>query len=403
MSDSYITNWYDTRTSNLVWREYIENDVSQGTDIIETSGVVGEFGWVTSYRGPKKLPSYRYVHNFGAYKLSYNYTGNGYIYASLTPGWKYIYSGRCAGAKFFTTGRWTNNLPYHDNSRLIAAVSSELYQKASEPYVPSYHWFGEMRETLESLKSPLKGARTLGKNLKRALNALTQKKQAGHISLAEFAESAASAHLEFTFGMVPLVGMTNSIMEKIAELNNELNVVRRVYKSSRRLPVAYSSGIFNGYIEWKDEQVLTARGSMMVQYVEHGKLDFTRFSPLTLLNQFATEGFQLLGLSFLVDWFVHISALLKESRPIPGTVLYGTITAKSRRDQTFTITSIPSSYYTCRGPMTMVLTAESTDRTTNVTRPGILTFGWGLNSVGKSMSVLSLLASAFAGKFKPRT
>jgi hypothetical protein len=439
----YVTDWYDSRVSKLKQttvyslKNGLPSDYSYETT---TLAQLGHFGFVKSYRGQTGHPRNMKCHAFESQRRSYDVVVGAMEYA-----WGnnvYQLRGLGAGNMFYKAYVTGNNLPYHDSSALVAKVESDLYIQASEPYVPPIHWLGEIRETILAMKRPLGSIRRLTTNFKQKLyRLLTSKKELekrsksirdslGEVNVLlsqrngpklsksniknlkrkkrrlkrkideindsreSLHKSLASAHLEYQFGVLPLIGMANSMAQKLADLNNEIRTELTVFKSSAEEVVRNDVEYFDyAGIKIKREtlHVVSVRGQMTVQYVGGKTLDLSRFSLTGLMQEVVTQLWQLVGLSFVVDWGIGIGKLLKESRPVLGHVVHSSITTKAKRTETVTIISSTNQYWSVVRPCGQRSTAVSTTRTLGTSRPGKLRWGSGIDSIGKGMSLLSLI------------
>lgn len=389
----YYTKWYDTRRTQKVTRKYYVNGVYVSTYMEDQGGIIGVYGWVTSWRGKKPRDLNSEPHTFESHKLIDKGSYGSYSYGPPNKAWELIYNGQLAGMTWFRGAMTTNKITLVDDTDMVSEVASELYQKATEPYVPSLLWMGEMLETLQAFKQPLASMRKLGNNLRVKHNGARKKYKNGQISSKQLMKEIAAAHLEFQFGIKPLFGMADAAVHKLADLSEYQNRTRVIYKVKRKEVVRTESGTYNGFVHWEDIQTLSVRGSMCVQHVETASRSvFENFKPFVLLSKFAVEGYQLIPLSFLLDWFVPLSKLLAECRPIEGRVISSTITVKQTRRKRYWIhDDIPNSYYrVITSDLQHEQIATHTKRFINVERPGKLFFGSGTNSLGKYMSSFSL-------------
>lgn len=351
---------------------------------------------ITSYRGP----------NLGKYAthpctMSHSQFINSGM-SHFSSGTNFV-SGRCLAA-FGLYNRYSGGVPllpyYHnaDTARALSGVVEKVWAKATQPYVPAIHYTGEILETVKALKSPMAGIRT-------ALDtARSRLKKRNPWSDDPFSKQIAGAYLEHVFGTMPNVDMAKTLAEAAAEsiVKIATDSVKR-HAAQKYFPISeeterfgiyvpkyrVSGSIGAGYYVYKATRK-TGFYATAGMYVRH----LGNFSTKPNLASIAAEGWELLPLSFVANWFVNVSQLLKECRPVPGTIIGSWSSIKMVQqtvyelEEVFSAYGVPVTNYT--GDSTHTIKYVLFDRDVDISRTGTLHLGAGLNSVGKGISLLAL-------------
>jgi len=289
---------------------------------------------------------------------------------------------------------------YANEVQAVAAKAiQQVFGKASEPYFREIHQFGELAETISALKSPLKGIRTLSNKLSPVISG----KNPG-IPIKD----ACGAYLEHIYGTQPMFDQAatfGDLAARILDKSFPKRVVHRAY--AKDVPEPTPKGGFTVYVgglnrpiwdkytlvyEW-DYSVVSRAGAGII--VGNPRLR----NSLNFAGT-ATEGWELLPLSFLANMFVDVAGLLKECRPVPGEILGSWVTTVCQTRATYRLISASSSLYgkeyKADGDYASVTVNRSiVERTVNISRTGKLHLGPGLDSLGKWLSTAALGVSLF--------
>lgn len=313
-----------------------------------------------------------------------------------------VWSGRHLAA-YGIAARNSGALPFlpnyssYDVSRAMSGIVEKVWAKASQPYLPAVHYTGEIMETVRALKSPMAGIRTVLESARSRL------KKRAPWSDDPFSKQIAGAYLEHTFGTMPNVAMAKTLAEAAAE-----SVVKVATDSTKRhaakvtFPIAddetatcafYVWGLGTFYYEATLRKKVTLSTGMYVRHLGN-------FTTKPNLASIAAEGWELLPLSFVANWFVNVSQLLKECRPVPGTILGSWQTQKLTEEVTYKLVNVVgSSYYSniknYTGDSAITMSKTTLKREVDICRTGTLHLGAGLNSIGKGFSLLALARQKF--------
>jgi len=197
---------------------------------------------------------------------------------------------------------------------------------------------GELRETIQMLKSPLKALRDFIVNArgrrKVLLDALADRKRnfAAEISARgdmEAIEAAMSTWLEIRYGLRPLVGLVQDAIKKIAEKEAKIfdpNMVRSV-KSTLEFPD--TSGV--APFEWRNGNIwfkISGRVDEMIRV--HASVQYKQSKPLGPLDQWGLTprfipetAWQLGRATFVADWIFSIGPWLESLRVNPDITVLG--------------------------------------------------------------------------------
>lgn len=249
---------------------------------------------------------------------------------------------------------------------------------------------GELRETIQMLRSPFKQIRDFlwSRNFHNLglLNKLLEFRQTGRWALrrkggstlilegARAASAASSAWLEFRYGFMPLMytlqDVVEMVMKKAEDLDtNKIRSVRASYETEDYFKGskywAYYVHVYYGDFVCHDK----IRASASVQYrqiSQFGNVDLLGLGP-----RFIPElAWELTRLSFVVDWWFTVGDYLGSLRVVPEIVILGnTVGVKVTRHVTVTgkvKTPTPAPVYTEQGlPDLGTYKVESYTRTCN--------------------------------------
>lgn len=355
---------------------------------------------ITSYRGPN-LGGY-VTHPCSMTQSKSVFGGMSSFNRTRGPNGTYEYSGRCLaayGIEFRNSGALPLFPSYstYDTSWEMSGLIEKVWAKASQPFLPVVHYTGEMMETIQALKSPMAGIRTVLESARSRL------KKKAPWSDDPFSKQIAGAYLEHTFGTMPNVAMAKTLAEAAAE-----SVVKIATDSVKRhaakvtFPIAdeekatcafYVWGFGTFYYEATHRKTVTLSAGMYVRHLGN-------FMTKPNLASIAAEGWELLPLSFVANWFVNVSQLLKECRPVPGQILSSWKTVKITEVTTYRLVKVVgtgyySSLWNFKGNSSVTYSKTTLKRDIDISRTGTLHLGAGLNSVGKGFSLLALARQKF--------
>lgn len=364
---------------------------------------------ITSYRGPNlgkfvthpcDMSHSQYIHSGMSYFTQGPFAWSPYPAVFV--------SGRCLAA-FGIFNRYSGRIPlwpdfYSGNTAYaLSGVIEKVWASATQPFVPAVHITGEIMETINALKSPMAGIRTV---LETARSRLKKK---APWSDDPFSKQIAGAYLEHVFGTMPNVSMAGTLAEAAAESIEKIatdNVKR--HAAGKYFPISEETADFSFYVpthripginlNWDvgaggyyyKATRKTGFYASAGMYVRH----LGNFSTKPNIASIAAEGWELLPLSFVANWFVNVSQLLKECRPIPGKVLGSWSSIKMVQQTVYELKSVtgiygaPVSGYS--GDSTFTVKKILYHRDIDISRTGTLHLGAGLNSIGKGVSLLAL-------------
>jgi hypothetical protein len=197
---------------------------------------------------------------------------------------------------------------------------------------------GELRETIQMIKSPLKAlvdfiGNARGRH-KVLLDALANRKRdfVAEISARgdmEAINAAVSTWLEIRYGLRPLIGLVQDAVEKIAEKERKVfdpNLIRSV-KSTLEFPD--TSGV--APYEWRNGNIwfkISGKVDEMIRV--HASVQYKQTKALSPLDQWGLTprflpetAWQLARASFVVDWFISIGPWLESLRVNPDITVLG--------------------------------------------------------------------------------
>lgn len=251
-----------------------------------------------------------------------------------------------AGSKFNATGALAAYLAaqslHYDlglervwsTTRQQEAVN-KAYAKVLKPDLDVGVMLGEMRETLEGLRNPLKGLRKYLSDYRRlkSLGALKRSKDA--------ASAFSDTWLEWRFGIRPLLKSITDVIEYVNSQNREFDgkmQKRRgktaVKQTVRKVSLLQGGGFFS---EIKGEATISTESWTSA------KVAFTLSSPLSKGELLGTDIFsapgvawELVPLSFIVDRFVAIGTWLEALKVYTSSATIHGVAVTQRDDTTYT-------------------------------------------------------------------
>lgn len=350
---------------------------------------------IESYRGPNLGGYVTHPCSMTLSKSVYN--GMSRFERTRGPNGMYVYSGRGLAA-YGITFRNSAYMPFlpsyssYDTSRAMSGVVEKVWAKASQPFLPAVHYLGEVKETIQALKSPMAGIRTVLDTARSRL------KKRAPWSDDPFSKQIAGAYLEHTFGTMPNVAMAKSLAEAAAESvvkiatdsikRHAAKVTFPVADEEKTTLVTYVWGFGFFHYEATLRKTVTLSAGMYVRHLGN-------FTTKPNLASIAAEGWELLPLSFVANWFVNVSQLLKECRPVPGQILGSWQTFKITEEATYKLVKVVGTgYYSSisnfTGNSSVTYKKTVLKREIDISRTGTLHLGAGLNSIGKGFSLLAL-------------
>lgn len=277
-------------------------------------------------------------------------------------------------------------------------VASELYQKASEPVFDSVLQVGEALEAVKMLKNPLSmlrgSADLFHGSIARSTRGLRGK---------DYVEAATGTWLEVAFGIAPVIQGTAEIANNlVAMLTPGEGEPTRIY-SGRDLEVVEQSQ--SSYIVppthpyarlWYEKQEVLSgrvRGGFWLGCYAGEKI--LAKAGLASLRQIVAQAYELMPLSFALDWFVGLGPLLKECRPTSRRIDASWRSTTLQRKTRYVSSHLDNTYpYYGKAPFFSVVETlyKSHTRITGVHPPGQLGLGKGLRELSNQLNLAALMA-----------
>lgn len=303
-------------------------------------------------------------------------------------------------------------------------VLQRAYGKLGDGKVGMGENLGEIRETLQFLRSPFKTLRDFlaSSNYRRLglWNTIMHYSNSGkwverggrQISGVRAAKVAADSWLELRYGLMPLVYTVQDLIELVnaAMGRANSNVIRTVRASTKvKRPIVFLANPYFGaqlgntelFCDATGEDELTFRAC--VQYRMVGVPSLAQ--QLKLTPRFLPElAWELTRASFVVDWWFDVGAWLGTLRLTPEiTVLGNTIGIKIDRQVSINVRSGVAGIYgaakTPRGKF-VAYRKTSYERRINQDLPLLPLFKSEVNSINHAVDALALILQPILGKLR---
>lgn len=260
-----------------------------------------------------------------------------------------------------------------DINRAVEIAYVNAFAKMNASPLMGIETMADFGQTVEMLKRPLGGALALtSRIIKRRNRHLLRNSRGMH-----FTEANAKAWLEHRYGWKPLIMECQEAFQQIRKKRESLRHFR-TYRASETVsgrvksPTYISQGFssWSGLLATGDVDCTTNAsahaGVLCVIEPRNVLHNFAAASGLTLRDVPASM-WELVPLSFVVDWFVNVGPWLQAVTPVPGTTVLGSwVTVVKKTNGTATaelLMASPSS----QGHDTR-LTVSSTMKTERFTR-----------------------------------
>lgn len=195
---------------------------------------------------------------------------------------------------------------------------------------------GEIKETLASLRNPLKSLRDFflknrGRNLMLWKTCITNRKNGGWL-LKETGKTVSSTWLELRYGLRPIVMSIMDIIRLVNKQTVEFDKSRIRTERSVMNTVVSSNGNCSGgnsavvLINGKYEVKHSCKVMSIVYFKQSVDLSLSRKLGLNLVN-IPETAWELTRLSFVVDWFFSIGPWIESFRINPEFEILGSTTS----------------------------------------------------------------------------
>lgn len=203
---------------------------------------------------------------------------------------------------------------WDSRSRVHQIVSNKLNQATRDSPIDLGVSLGEYRETAGLVAGAMKKTFDAYKALKRhnfsdALKVVTGRRNKHY---TDAAKAAADAWLGYTYGVKPLMNDVYGAMERLQSDKDILDI--HVVRASHRTRVSGTAQLNGGQYHGLVEGSMRGKGKYTF-YVENPLL-FT-LDQIGVINPLSL-GWELIPLSFVVDWFIPIGGFLRGVVPPPG-------------------------------------------------------------------------------------
>lgn len=247
----------------------------------------------------------------------------------------------------------------------------------------------------ETLAEIDKASASLSAVLKPALASLTPNK----VRMLKRAKGSASAYLAWKFGVKPLISDVNSIMEG---LNKSLGTMRKTSRESISLPGSrqvLGTGSWGGAASFK--YLSRCDETLIIRAMSLDEFDRSRLDTLGLSGKdLVTLPWELVSLSFVVDYFVNIGDFIGSLVPAIGYKQLGSCVTSERQlkySWYFTET-VPGVSLTVDQPWAGSFTHEANEKTRSTGLPEprvVIRADFRLDNISRALTLLALMVQRF--------
>lgn len=265
----------------------------------------------------------------------------------------------------------------------LARIANEMYRKASAPSFEGYLQYGELAETVASLRNPLGALRELSNELWHVIRRRGKGK-----SGPKLREAVSSSWLEYQFGIAPLITGLGDVIGGLVEAVSPLSprpLAEKVMVSDT-VDLGSTTTINEGLgYRYTDKTTLRVRSGCWLTNTSQVNTMAERMG-LHSVSHLAAQGWALMPLSFAVDWFIGVGPLLESCRPTRGSVVGSWTSSDLYTLRTFTTWK----YSTLPMSGELQLWRGTLNRTIGTVPSGVLSLGPGLFSVSQGISAALL-------------
>ncbi len=209
-------------------------------------------------------------------------------------------------------------------------------------------FLGELRETVNFLKSPfLASVKLLEKSRKLANGfAKIQKNGLAAHKLSDFGKAAGDSWLEFHFGILPLISDIKSIIELIQDKQSPAKLSYRTYGKSNKANVGPTvigseNHYFNTVMTYTDTAECIIHFGIFSERIHRAELASDRlFDVLSKLSDVPSTAWELTPWSFLIDYFVNVGSIIDATTTGTQKVSYSSESNIYTQDFNFATLSI---------------------------------------------------------------
>lgn len=289
---------------------------------------------------------------------------------------------------------------------LVTKTLVELHSRASEPDFDTLRQLGEMKELVQGLTSPMRSLRSLSPRWRRQMRRAARKRakklartpgKPKAFSRNRIRKAASDTWLEYQLGLVPPVKSMDETMKKLVDLSVEKTpIIKCSARNNLKSDVVVTEGSrtfgpFTFYYEirkWTD-----GYANAGCQYLPYTRTPNAGGNPFGGVGtEVLAQSWELIPLSFCVDWVIGIGDMLRACRPQQGRWLFHWSSSVSRSVEEVVITKIVGYGQTLSGGASAKTIRSVHIRTPEPGNPGIPPWTPRLSSFSKLLTLTALSA-----------
>jgi len=220
---------------------------------------------------------------------------------------------------YYDWGTWNVNLENLSYSKAKA--------KLKDAEIELGVMLGELKETLDMLNSPFR-------SLTDAMSGMYKHAWTKMNKSISFLDALTGAWLTYRYGILPLISDIQAIIDAYHLKFEQVQVMSRKKAGARTETVQVAAvaanlyGYFTGRVEWVKEVEIKSTSHIYYQKLLEAealyRLRLFGFHP----SQFPSIGWELVRLSFVVDWFFSVGTWLRALMPDTNVRLLGNCTSQ---------------------------------------------------------------------------
>jgi hypothetical protein len=267
------------------------------------------------------------------------------------------------GLSSFAAQSFTRGIP--QSASVVRAKSTArlaFLSKIREQQTPfqGLAFLGELKETISMVKHPLRGIIRQNANSARHFTVLQRLYRKNSSRLEDMMEKA---YLQWTYGVMPLVGDIQAVLGNCSKIFEEPEVIRlrvtipveesKLYSANNILALEGSSQTVGVFFEIKASGYVRIVGAMRHSKSPASMAKFNQINGLQL-RDIVPAAWELTPYSFLADYFVNVGDVLGGVFTDTSDLVYSCMTTKLLSDGRCISYGLPGTFKPVTWPFAMV-------------------------------------------------
>jgi hypothetical protein len=219
-------------------------------------------------------------------------------------------------------GNWydTTELPLSTSNAITTAITKAV-ANVEKPEVEGIPILAELRQTLETLRNPLKGATEFMKRefAKLPPNSGGRRRNSARVH-RKAAKDLADQHLSIIFGVMPFLNDIDAVLKSLTKISNPKRKTSRGFASATvqsNGTRAYNDGAVAGTIADQRSRTVAVRAGILYQV--DIDLGFSKYG--FSISDIPAAAWELTWMSFVVDWLTNVGDLISAMTPKFGVTI----------------------------------------------------------------------------------